>query len=608
VDVAERLNGVLEAGISYGQIRPYLNLPPDVYFIDIKLPGTNTIVGTFLADLSGLDGASIRVFASGLLSGTPGFGLFAALADGTVVELPYAPVARVQIIHNSPQPTVDVYLNDTKAIDDFEFRTATSFFYLPAETPLNLGVAPGTSQSANDIIANFTANFENGKTYVVVASGLVGGTPGFDLIVNEAGRERAVNPAAVELAVLHGAPDAPAINVTNYEDNTALLTNFQYGTFTDYVSFPASGLLLDLAPTAAPTQSLGVWGGDFTGLEGLVGVVFASGLIGSDPAFDLWVALPNGQTFPLPSFARVQVIHNSPSPSVDVYLDDALILDDFNFHDATNVGLLPANTPFDLAVAPANSTSVNDAIYTLPVVNGLDRSKFYVIMAAGVVGNFLTPFQLYLNENARYRSATAVNTDLAVFHGAPDAPDVDVTLPGGIVIFDNITFGAFTNYLSVPAAAYTIQITPANDNNTVVKTYIADATTFAGEAATLYASGYLGGTPKFEVWAAFADGTTFPLPEVSATNELNEKLESLQLSPNPTSDALMVQFELKESEALRYGVRDNLGRLIQEGDFGTVQNGAFTQKIQVGNLASGMYQLEIRSDAGVQTSKFVVQR
>ena len=608
VDIAERLLGTLESNISYGQIRPYQNLTPDLYFIDVNLPGTSTIVGTFLADLSGLDGAAIRVFASGLLSGTPGFGLFAALSSGQVVELPFAPVSRVQIIHNSPEPVVDVYVGSTKILDDFEFRTATPFFYVPAETVLNLGVAPASSQSVNDVIATFPATFTNGKTYVVVASGLVGGTPAFNLIINDAGRERAVDQNAVELAVLHGAPDAPAINVSNYVDGSALLTDFSYGEFTGYVTFPTDVVLLDLAPTATPNQSLGVWGADFTDAAGLVGVVFASGLVTGDPAFDLWVALPDGFTTPLPSFARVQVIHNSPSPTVDVYLDDERILDDFNYHDATGVALLPAGEPFDLGVAPGTSTSANDAIYNLPVTEGLDRSKFYVIMAAGVVGNATKPFQLYINENGRYRASDAGSTDLAVFHGSPDAPDVDVTLPGGIVIYDNITFGEFTDYLSVPAAQYTIQITPANDNNTVVKTYIADATTFAGEAAILYASGYLTDQPKFEVWAAFADGTTFPLPEVVATNELNNKLESLQLSPNPTSDDLNVQFELKEAEALRYGVRDNLGRLVLEGDFGTVQNGAFTQKIQVGNLSAGMYQLEIRSDAGVQARKFVVQR
>jgi hypothetical protein len=607
VDVAERQAGLLVGNLAYGDITPYLNLAPDLYFLDIKLPGTEQIVATFQADLSGADGAALRVFASGFLGGAPGFGLFAVLVDGTVIELPYSPVARLQIIHNSPEPVVDVYVEDFQLLDDFEFRTATPFFYVPAEALLNVGVAPGTSQSVNDVIANFPVTFENGKTYVVVASGLVGGSPAFNLIVNDMGQERAADPSKLELAVLHGAPDAPAVNINSYIDGTPLLTNFQYGDFTPYVPFDADVLLLDVAPTAAPNQSLGIWGGDFTGAEGLAGVVFASGLVSGNPAFDLWVALPDGLTFPLPSFSQVQVIHNSPNPTVDVYLDEEQILDDFQYHDATGVGLLPAGVPFDLSVAPANSGSVDDAIYTLPVA-GLERGKSYVIMAAGVVGNATTPFELYVNDKGRVRAESPTNVDLALFHGSPDAPAVDVQLPGGTVLFNDVSFGSFTDYLSVPAASYVVQITPANDNNTIVKNYLADLSGAAGRAATVYASGYLGGQPGFETWVAFADGTTFPLPEVVSTNELANGLSDLSLSPNPTVDEIQVQFNLNQSEALRYAVRDNVGKLMSEGDFGTVSTGEFAQKIRVDNLPAGMYQLEIRSDAGIQTRKFVVQK
>ncbi|MDZ4679839.1 MAG: DUF4397 domain-containing protein, partial [Saprospiraceae bacterium] len=62
--------------------------------------------------------------------------------------------------------------------------------------------------------------------------------------------------------------------------------------------------------------------------------------------------------------ARVQVIHNSPSPTVDVYANGALLLDDFVFRTATPFVDLPAGIEIDLAVAPGNSTSVNDAIAT----------------------------------------------------------------------------------------------------------------------------------------------------------------------------------------------------------------------------------------------------
>jgi hypothetical protein len=48
--------------------------------------------------------------------------------------------------------------------------------------------------------------------------------------------------------------------------------------------------------------------------------------------------------------------------------------------------------------------------------------------------------------------------------------------------------------------------------------------------------------------------------------------------------------------------------LVFEGDFGTVNAGYFAQKLDVGFLPSGMYQLEIVSDAGIRAMKFVVQK
>jgi len=69
-----------------------------------------------------------------------------------------------------------------------------------------------------------------------------------------------------------------------------------------------------------------------------------------------------------------------------------------------------------------------------------------------------------------------------------------------------------------------------------------------------------------------------------------------------------VSLSLTESESLRYGVRDVTGRLMLEGDFGLLSAGEFAQRVEVGQLAAGMYQLEIRSDAGIRTQKFVVQR
>lgn len=607
VDISERLIGALFGNVAFGAFAPYLDLPNGELYIDVTDALSAGLLGTHRLDPALFSDKTARIFTSGVLGSSPDYGLFAVFADGTVVELPFTPVARVQIIHNSPDTVVDVYAGDNLLIDNFEFRTATPFIYVPAGVPIPIGVAPGNSQSSSDVIATFTATFENRKTYVAAASGIVGGNPGFDLIINDMGRERALDDSKLELAILHGAPGAPDVDITPPGSGTPLLTGLSYGQFTDYVSLDPGLLLLDLTASGNPNQLIGTWGGDFTGLGGLAGVVFASGFVDGNPEFDLWLALPDGTTLPLPSFARAQVIHNAPSPTVDVYFDDEQILDNFAFHEATGIGLLPARTPFTLGVAPANSTSSADAIYTLPVA-GLKTGKTYIIVAAGVPGG--NPgFGLFINENGRGRAFNGANVEAELFHGSPDAPEVDVKLQGGPVIFDNASFGEFTDYLSVPPANYVIQVTPADDNNAVVKTYLADLSSLGGQAITVFASGYLaGGQPGFEVWVAETDGTTYPLEEIVRTNDPTGGPVDLRIAPNPAVDKLFVSFKLNEAKALRYAVRDIAGRLVLEGDFGNVGAGAFSRELDLGSLPPGMYQLEIVSGDGVQALKFVVQR
>jgi hypothetical protein len=306
------------------------------------------------------------------------------------------------------------------------------------------------------------------------------------------------------------------------------------------------------------------------------------------------------------------VIHNSPEPGVDVYYSDDFnangiqVLNDFQFRQATGVVLFPAANPFDLVVAPQNSSSINDGIYTLPI-SGLSTRNSYTIMASGVVGG--SPgFELAVNDNARFRPLNASNTEFSAFHGSPDAPEVDVTLFNGPVLIDNLEFGEFSPYLSVPATDYVISVTPANDNNAVVESYLAPLTGLEGQTFTVFASGYLTSSPSFGLWVALTNGVTFPLPVYVSTNELDGKLATMKLTPNPATDEVWVRLNLTESEALRYAVRDVSGRLILEGDFGQVSEGEFAQRVEVGQLAAGMYQLEIRSDNGVRTQKFAVQR
>jgi hypothetical protein len=615
IDVAERFTGNLIENLAYGQVSsPYTLVSPDDYFLDIKPAGVNQILETYLAPLGNLSGQVLHVFASGYFAGSPSFGLFAALTDGTVIELQTARIARVQIIHNSPSPTVDLYAFDELFLDDFEFRTATEFITVPADVAIPFVVAPGNSQSVADGIATIPYTFENNKTYIVVASGIVGSpTTPFKFIVKEGAREESIDPASFEITILHGVPNAPSVDLITYPDGAPILSGLEYEDFTDYLGIDPGDLFFEVETSASPKAGVGIFGGDLSGADGLACTVFASGILGGDPGLEMMLTFADGFTVPFPSYSRVQIIHNAPEPSVDAYYVDAdfpegiQVLDNFEFRTATGWGLLPAGYPYSLAIAPANSSDASEAIYTKDL--NLKTGTAYTVMAGGVVGSPTTPFELYVDDAARFRAQVPTNVDVNLFHGAPDAPGVDVKLPTGTVIFDNVNFGEFAPYISVPPASYVIQLTPANDNTQVIQTYGAPLGGFAGQALTVFASGFLTGgqTPGFEVWAATGDGETFPLPIISDVDNV-EPIQGVTLTPNPVSDLLTVRLEAMEADELRYSVRDLQGRTIQEGNWGNVAQGQFNERIDVSTLPSGLYQLELRTVQSSQTFKFVVGR
>ncbi len=533
VDVVVRTGGKIVSNASYGEFTPYLSVPAAEYYLDVKPAGSANIVATYRADLSGLGGQAIKVLASGLLNGTPGFGLFAVLNDGTVVELPLAPVARVQIVHNSPSPTVDVYAGTSLLIDNFEYRTATPFIFVPAGVDITLGVAPDTSASAADAIATFDVNLENGKTYIVTASGIVGDpTTPFGLNINDAGQEAAADTNNVDIAVLHGATNAPAVDVDAVFVADNVISNLAYGEFTPYLGLAPDKY--DFAVRAAGNSNVvASYRADLSGLKKGAAYVFASGLLGGTPAFGLFAALPNGTVIELPitPTARLQVIHNAASPTVDVYAGNTLLLNNFVYRTATPFIDVPADRNITLGVAGENSASANDAIATFDV--NLTTGGIFAVTASGIVGSPTTPFTLVVDGNAREAALNAAQVDFNVLHGSTDAPAVDIAVVGLGTVINSLAYPEFTPYLSVDPGVYQVQVIPSGSGN-VLATYVADLSGLTGGAARVFASGLLGGTPAFGLFAALADGTVIELPLVPPP--AFARVQVIHNSPSPTVD------------------------------------------------------------------------
>lgn len=242
--------------------------------------------------------------------------------------------------------------------------------------------------------------------------------------------------------------------------------------------------------------------------------------------FAMAVALMAGGAFA--QTANVQVIHNSPDPaasSVDVYLDEVLAIPDFAFRAATGVLELPAEVEIVIGIAPGGSSGPEDIIASFPVT--LADGGAYVVMATGVLDAGLpgnpdgldTSFTLNVFGDLQ-TTAMPGNVNVLVYHGSPDAPTVDVQVMMGPVLVDDLAYGDFAGYIEAPASDLILEITPGNDNDTVVVAYDAPLSLLDGLGIVAFASGFLGGTePAFGLFVALPDGTVLALTEASVSTE-----------------------------------------------------------------------------------------
>ena len=643
VDIIARNVANLVDNAAYGDITGYLTVPASSYILDVTPGGDNTtIVASFTADLSTLGGGAAVVFASGFLDpmmnqNGAAFGLWAALPNGTVVEFPTTSTARLQVIHNAADPgaaSVDVYVNGARLLDDFAFRTATPYIDVPAGVELNIGVAAGTSTSVNDTLKNFQVTLMNGQTYVAIANGVLnpsnfavnpdGRSTAFTLFLQNNMREAATT-TDVDFRAVHGSSDAPTVDVLARNVAT-LVDNAAYGDITGYLTVPASSYILDVTPGGDNTTIVASFTADLSTLGGGAAVVFASGFL--DPmmnqngaAFGLWAALPNGTVveFPTTSTARLQVIHNAADPgaaSVDVYVNGARLLDDFAFRTATPYIDVPAGVELNIGVAPGTSTSVADTLKNFQV--SLTNGQTYVAIANGVLNpsSFAvnpdgrsTAFTLFLQDNMR-EEATSTDVDFRAVHGSSDAPNVDVVAVGAGVIVDNASYGDITPYITVPAAAYTLQVTPGNDNNTVVASFIADLSSLGGGAAVVFASGFLApganqNGPAFGLFAALPNGTVVAFTNNTGIEEKNISING-SLFPNPASQSITIPVKVLSSENATLEVMDATGRIVMEKNIAFSGNQEI--KIDVSTLENGVYAISINSKNGRSSNSFIVNR
>ena len=546
----------------------------------------------------------------------------------------FAQTARVQVIHNSADAaaaTVDVYLTVAPApsallLDDFAFRSASPFIDAPAGIPLQIGVAPGNSASVNDTIANFNLTLTANETYVVVANGIVSATgyspaPAFGLDIFAGGQEAATTTGNTDVLVVHGSTDAPMVDVVEVGAGAGtIVDDAGYQDFAGYLNLPTADYSLQIRDESG-TSTVAQFDAPLSTLmlNDSALVVVASGFL--DPmansmgeAFGLFVALPSGGALiPLPvapiSTARVQVIHNcadAAAATVDVWLNDALLIDDFNFRDATPFIDAPAGTSFDITIAAPTSTDTTNPVWRNSYT--LTGGEKYILIADGIVsatGYSPAPaFDLSVHAGALEQSITGGNVAVLVHHGSTDAPMVDVeevSVPAGVIV-DDISYPEFAGYLDLGTLNYTLAINASSNNQTVV-TYEAPLSSLnlSDNAIAVVASGFLDPTMNsngeaFGLWVALASASaTGQMVPLSVVTKIQDQLNGaeIKLFPNPATDQLNISFEgLKAGQSILTIYNLN-GQQIAQRNFGT-QAGSSELQMDLSDVPTGLYMINLQ--------------
>lgn len=548
------------------------------------------------------------------------------VAVALLITLPsVAQTARVNIVHNSPYAaaaSVDVWVNDARAISDFAFREATGFIDLPAETPLTIDITGAGAADNDSPVFSATVTLEEDANYLVVASGdptRSEGDSAFGLFIAE-GREGAATSGNAEFIVFHGVTDAPAVDV--YARGAGVLAgDLSFGEFSSgYVSVPPAAYDVDIRVAGTETVAAS-YAVDLSAAANAAVTVLASGFLapeGDDPAFALLAVFADGAAALLPTnTARVQVIHNSPysaAAAVDVFINGDRALENVAFRTATPYIDLPAGT--SEATAPditIDITGPGAADNSSPVFSTTVRlmaQETYVVVASG---NPLTAeggdaFNLFIAEG-REAASNEDEVDILIFHGVTDAPAVDVVVPNAVTLADNLAFGEFESFQMVGVVDYPIDIV-VSGTSTVAARFTAPLATLelGGTALSILASGFLapvGDDPDFCLYVALPSGgalVALPLrvsTSADASDILPGEFSLTGNYPNPFNPTTNITFDLPQAATVTVNVYDVMGRRVL-----SVPSASFTAgtsqsiSIDASNLSSGTYLYRVTAEMG----------
>ncbi len=298
--------------------------------------------------------------------------------------------------------------------------------------------------------------------------------------------------------------------------------------------------------------------------------------------------------------ANLQIIHNSPYQVIDIYVDGEISLTQVPYRSSTGQVKLPTKTV--LGIAPTGQEMIAE------LALDLEQSESYVVTAFGIVGDNKKPFNL-LSSSLTQNATNDDNFTIKLMHGVTDAPAVDIYANGSLV-FENISYGTYSDYINVEADNYTIDVKAHGDDNTVAS-FDAPLNSYGGRSGIVVASGFMNPAEQDSTFAlilATPNGETLQLAPVKTDLSIqNEKpivasnIYSISNYPNPFNPVTSINYSLAKGSNIKIVIYDILGNVVKEVYSGFQTPGKKSINWNATNfkgetVSSGIYFYEIKSN------------
>ncbi|GCE10966.1 DUF4397 domain-containing protein [Tengunoibacter tsumagoiensis] len=197
---------------------------------------------------------------------------------------------------------------------------------------------------------------------------------------------------------------------------------------------------------------------------------------------------------PADNNAMVRVVHASPvAGTVDVFVDGTALLPNFQFGTVTDYVPLAAGS-HKIQVAPAGK-GAGAAVITQDVT--VQAGMLYTVAAVGN-GSSDLGLQAFVDNN----TVTNTMAKVRVYHLSPNAGPVNIAA-GDKTVITGLTYKTASDYLTVPAGAYTFNVTATTVNATVP----VPATLSANMVYSVFAVGLYNGDPALKFVVGTAKGS-----------------------------------------------------------------------------------------------------